>query len=93
MDKKIFTFLRLRFLSPDLSQLEHVVWPPTARQQNAILWRIAGGPLVAHCCVLAGIVAVLQMLITTTEEDLAQDENETLKKKDKDKKYHWNHGS
>ena len=33
------------------------------------------------------------MLITTTEEDLAQDENESPKKKDKDKKYHWNHGS
>ena len=36
---------------------------------------------------------ILQMLITTTEEDLAQDENESPKKKDKDKKYHWNHGS
>ena len=33
------------------------------------------------------------MLVTTTEEDLAQDENESPKKKDKDKKFHWNHGS
>lgn len=35
---------------------------------------------------------ICQMLITTTEEDLAQDENESPKKKDKDRKYHWNHG-
>lgn len=35
---------------------------------------------------------ISQMLITTTEEDLAQDENESPKKKDKDKKYQWNHG-
>ena len=55
----------------------------------AYRWWAVGGPLL---CVSRD-VAVLQMLITTTEEDLAQDENETLKKKDKDKKYHWNHGS
>ena len=52
-------------------------------------WPAVGGPLLCA----SRDVAVLQMLITTTEEDLAQDENETLKKKDKDKKYHWNHGS
>ena len=31
-----------------------IVGPPTAHQRYAIQWRIACGPLVAHCCVLAG---------------------------------------
>ena len=40
------------------SQLAHIVGPPTARQRYAIQWRIAGGPLVARRCVLAGRGAV-----------------------------------
>ncbi|KAK3600016.1 hypothetical protein CHS0354_012684 [Potamilus streckersoni] len=35
---------------------------------------------------------IAQMLVTTTEEDISQDENESPKKKDKDKKFMWNHG-
>ncbi|XP_005103084.1 transcription initiation factor TFIID subunit 7 [Aplysia californica] len=35
---------------------------------------------------------VCQMLVCKTEEDWTQDENESPRKKDKDKKYAWNHG-
>ena len=41
-------------VSKVLTQLAHIIWPPTARQRYAIQWRIAGGPLVARCFVLAG---------------------------------------
>ena len=37
-----------------LTQLAHNSGPLTARQRYAIQWRIAGGPLVARRCVLAG---------------------------------------
>jgi len=35
---------------------------------------------------------ISQMLVCKTEEEWSQDENESPKKKDKDRKYAWNHG-
>ncbi|CAL1526850.1 unnamed protein product [Lymnaea stagnalis] len=35
---------------------------------------------------------ICQMLVCKTEEDWLQDENESPRKKDKEKKYAWNHG-
>ena len=37
------------------SQLAQIVGPQSARQRYAIQWRIASVPVVAHCCVLAGL--------------------------------------
>ena len=53
MDKKIFTFLRLRFLSLDLSQLEHFVG---ATNSSPVIRHWGGRGLVTHCCVLAGML-------------------------------------
>ena len=36
------------------AQLAYIVGPATAHERYAIQWRIACGPLVVHCCVLAG---------------------------------------
>uniref|UniRef100_A0A0B6ZTB6 TAFII55 protein conserved region domain-containing protein n=1 Tax=Arion vulgaris TaxID=1028688 RepID=A0A0B6ZTB6_9EUPU len=36
---------------------------------------------------------ICQMLYCKTEEDWSRDENDSPRKKDKDKKYAWNHGS
>ena len=36
------------------TQLANIVGPLTARQRYATKWRIAGGPLMVRCCVLAG---------------------------------------
>ena len=44
----------LKLFSAVRQSLAHIVGPLTARQRYAIKWRIAGGPLVARCCVLAG---------------------------------------